>query len=145
LLTYSRYLHDVINNEFLARDVFGAAYNQKLSFKLGKEDQGGSGHDTESLLFGEGSFFTMVILRTDFTNLGIVESANHEMTQMFGYKAEWLVGKDISALMPDPIGVAHRQMILKFFDKPDSRIVNHHRELFVRDANGYLAPVLIYP
>jgi PAS domain S-box-containing protein len=97
-------------------------------------------------MFGEvGGFCAVFILRTDFRNLGVVEFCNHEVHPMFGYRPDQLTGKDIAAIMPEAIGSVHRQLMMRFFDKGQSPIINKFRELFVRDVDGYLVPVLIYP
>jgi PAS domain S-box-containing protein len=145
LLTYSRYLNDIINNEYYAHDIFSLAFGQRLNFKshlAGKKD---THAEKEAALFGENGFCSIFILRTDFRNLGVVEFANHEVHTMFGYRPEQLIGKDISCIMPESIGSVHRQLMMRFFDKGESPIINKFRELFVRDSDGYLVPVLIYP
>ena len=64
---------------------------------------------------------------------------------MFGYRADFLTGKDISIVMPELIGDIHRGLMVKFFDKPESRTLNRFRELFMKDADGYLVPIILYP
>lgn len=147
LLTYSRYLNDIINNEYYAQDIFRLAFSQKLTFKSvynnGRTKD--SIAEKEQAIFGENGFCSIFILRTDFRNLGVIEFANQEVHSMFGYRPDQLIGKDISAIMPESIGCVHRKLMMRFFDKGDSPIINKFRELFVRDADGYLVPVVIYP
>ena len=64
---------------------------------------------------------------------------------MFGYKSDWLVGKDISVIMPELIGDVHRMLMMKFFDKAESPVINKFRELFIKDKDGYLVPINLYP
>lgn len=35
--------------------------------------------------------------------------------------------------------------MVKFFDKGESTLINRFRELFVKDSDGYLVPVVLYP
>lgn len=142
---YSRYLNDIINNEYYAYDIFYLAFNQRLSFKMASQVKNESIQEKESMMFGENGFCTIFILRTDFKNLGVIEFTNHEVYPMFGFRPDWLVGKDISVIMPELIGSVHRQLMVKFFDKGESPIINKFRDLFVKDADGYLVPVIIYP
>ena len=100
LLTYSRYLNDIINNEYYALDIFSLAFSQRLTFKLKGTES--IGH--EEAFFGDSGFCSLLILRTDFKNLGSIEFANHETHTLFGYKSEQLVGRDVAVIMPDLIG-----------------------------------------
>lgn len=118
-----------------------------MTFKSGFNN--GRAKDTisekEQAIFGENGFCSIFILRTDFRNLGVIEFANQEVYSMFGYRPDLLIGKDISVIMPESIGTVHRKLMMRFFDKGESPIINKFRELFVRDSDGYLVPVMIYP
>ena len=35
--------------------------------------------------------------------------------------------------------------MMKFFDKSESPIINKYREMVVKDKDGYLVPVILYP
>lgn len=64
---------------------------------------------------------------------------------MFGYRSDWLIGKDIGVIMPDLIGEFHRVLMARFFERANSPVINKFRELFIKDRDGYLVPVLLYP
>jgi PAS domain S-box-containing protein len=83
-------------------------------------------------------------LRADFKNLGVIDFVNHEVEPMFGYHPDQLIGKNISVIMPEAVGEVHRKLMLRFFDKGESRVINKFSELFVKDKDGYFVPIIIY-
>ena len=49
-------------------------------------------NDNEELLFGENSFCSVFVLKTENRQLGIIEFVNAEVWGQFGYKPEELIG-----------------------------------------------------
>lgn len=43
---------------------------------------------------------------------------------MFGYTSSFLIGKDINIIIPSEIGKVHRKLMLKFFEKANSSVLN---------------------
>lgn len=55
-----------------------------------------------------------------------------------------MTGRDINTLIPKSIAVVHASLMMKFFDKAESSILNKVRELFAKDKDGYLVPIYLF-
>lgn len=75
-------------------------------------------------MFGENSFCSMFVLSTDQKNIGQIEFVNDEVYNLLRYSSQSLVGKDINIIMPKNIAKVHRSLMLKFFEKAESSVLN---------------------
>lgn len=64
------------------------------------------------------------------------------MINLFGYNPNNLKGQDISIIIPQSIAKVHKKLMLQFFDKAHSSILNNIRELYAVDKDGYLVPII---
>lgn len=55
-----------------------------------------------------------------------------------------MIGNDINIIIPKDIAKVHHCLMLKFFDKANSCVLNKFRELFAVDRDGYLVPINLY-
>ena len=51
-------------------------------------------------MFGENSFCSIFVLSTNYADIGTIEYANEEVTNLFGHSAKSLIGKDINVVIP---------------------------------------------
>lgn len=96
------------------------------------------------MLFGENAFCSIFVLSTEFRKLGFIDFCNNEVESQYGFKPEDLIGKDINLIIPKMIAVVHSNLMIRFFDKAESTVLNKVRELFAKDRNGYLLPVYLF-
>lgn len=72
---------------------------------------------------------------------GIVESVNPATERMFGYPARELLGRNISILMPGPLGDEHDGYLARYRATGERRIIGVGRSVNARCRDGTILPV----
>jgi PAS domain S-box-containing protein len=72
---------------------------------------------------------------------GTIVLVNEMVEQMFGYKREELVGREIACLLPERFQAGHAAMVSSFFDQMVSRPMGTGRDLAGRTRDGHEFPV----
>ncbi|MCK2148102.1 PAS domain S-box protein [Marinobacter alexandrii] len=72
---------------------------------------------------------------------GIIQSANHAATRIFGYDAEELLGHNVSMLMPSPHREAHDSYLRNYQSTGVARIIGTDREVEGQRKDGSLFPM----
>jgi len=113
-----------------------------MSGKSDNGDMGGGGR----LDIAEGSLLELVI-RTAPDGLiiidekGIVQSFSPAASRMFGYKAEEVLGRNVSMLMPEDIARKHDQYLARHLEGRGRKPDGSERELMARKKNGVCFPI----
>jgi two-component system sensor kinase FixL len=71
---------------------------------------------------------------------GLIESINPSGCELFGYSAEELLGKNISALMPEPDYSRHDTYLKRYQETQERHIIGTGRELKGKKKNGEIFP-----
>lgn len=66
------------------------------------------------------------------TEYGIVESFNHAAERMFGFSAAEIIGKNISALMPEPTRGEHDGYLHRYLVTGEKHIIDQRREVIAQ-------------
>jgi two-component system sensor kinase FixL len=74
---------------------------------------------------------------------GVIEAFNQSASRMFGYQAEWIIGRNIRMLMPEPHRSAHDGYIGRYLTTGDARIIDIGRELTAVDADDREFPIYL--
>lgn len=72
---------------------------------------------------------------------GIVESFNPSAEKMFGYRAEEVIGKNISMLMPEPDHSSHDGYLRHHLSTGEKKIIGIGREVKARHKDGTIFPM----
>jgi two-component system, sensor histidine kinase and response regulator len=81
----------------------------------------------------------MMVVNSD----GIIQLANAQCEELFGYNRDELIGKAIEMLVPDHIREHHPELRAEFHKAPRTRSMGTGRELSARRKDGSLFPVEI--
>lgn len=74
---------------------------------------------------------------------GIIQLANAQCEELFGYTRDELIGKAVEMLVPDNIREHHPELRADFHKSPRTRSMGAGRELLARRKDGSLFPVEI--
>lgn len=138
LYRYGTFLLNIINNEYDAIATFEKAVNI-LQNKLSKKVTTAVG--TEQSTFGENSAAAIVLISATSVNVGKIIHANDEIESILKYKRREIIGKNISLIMPRPIGKVHDRFIHRYFETAKPTVIDIQRQLFGRNKEGYLKEV----
>ncbi|MEZ5709950.1 MAG: PAS domain S-box protein [Blastomonas sp.] len=72
---------------------------------------------------------------------GIVLSFNNAAERMFGFDAEEIIGRNVSAIMPDDIASRHDRFIDDFLETGEKKVIGKTRELIARRKDGTTFPI----
>ncbi len=72
---------------------------------------------------------------------GIIESFNPAAERMFGYKAEEIVGKSVTLLMPFPYNQEHDGYIREYIETGERKVIGIGREIEAKRKDGTVFPV----
>ena len=72
---------------------------------------------------------------------GIIEYANRGAQELFGYRLEELLGRNVSQLMPQPDSRRHDGYIAAYLKTGQSRVMNHRRSVNGLRKDGSLVPL----
>lgn len=81
----------------------------------------------------------VVTIGATHANLGIISDVNPYTTKLFGYSRFQMERRNISMLIPQPIADWHDELLLRFMDGGEGRVVDYTRAVF-----GYHKYVLCY-
>ena len=72
---------------------------------------------------------------------GIIEEVNESIENIFGYKPEELIGKNISILMPEPHKSSHNQYLANYLNTGIKKVIGQKKELIAVKKNGEIFPI----
>lgn len=72
---------------------------------------------------------------------GIIDSVNKGFSNMFGYMAEEVIGKNINILMPEPFHSMHDGYLKNYLTTGEARIIGIGREVLGRRKNSTIFPI----
>ncbi len=72
---------------------------------------------------------------------GVIENANPAIEQIFGYKKDELIGKNISTLMPEPHKGMHDSYLRSYMRTGVQNILGHYREVTGLRKSGETFPL----
>ncbi|PSF05104.1 two-component system sensor histidine kinase/response regulator [Marinobacter fuscus] len=72
---------------------------------------------------------------------GIILSFNDSAERIFGYRADDVIGKNVSMLMPDPHRSAHDSYLKNYLRTGERKIIGSGREVMALHKNGHQVPI----
>ncbi len=72
---------------------------------------------------------------------GDIETVNHAVEKIFGYRAGELVGKNVSLLMPEPYRSEHQRYIQRYLVTGRGRVINSRIEVVGQRKDGSTFPM----
>lgn len=74
---------------------------------------------------------------------GIIDTVNHAVEKMFGYRPDELIGRNVSVLMPDPYRKEHDRYLDRYLVTGKGRLINNRAEVIGLRKDGSSFPLEI--
>ncbi len=74
---------------------------------------------------------------------GIILRANEATDRLFGYAGDYLVGKNVSLLMPEPYRTEHDGYLSRYLETGEARIIGIGRDVEAQKADGQVFPIAL--
>lgn len=71
-----------------------------------------------------------------FDHDGRIELLNHAGERMFGYREEEVIGLKVNILLPEPYRSQHDDMLRRYIEKGETRIIGTGREILAKRRDG---------
>ena len=123
--------------------------HQELQNKIEELNQEIRSHEQTELALEENILKHKTIMETMLDGLiiiddhGIVQSMNPAAEKMFGYRADEVIGWNVSMLMPETLQHHHDQYLHNYLDSGKPRILGIGREIEAKHKDGHVFPVEI--
>jgi two-component system, LuxR family, sensor kinase FixL len=76
-------------------------------------------------------------------SVGVMETVNKSVLELFGYTQNELIGKNVSMLMPEPHRSMHDKYLQEYLKTGHAKIIGIGRSLHAQKKNGDLFPILL--
>lgn len=102
--------------------------------------------DMEKTKIKEGKAYLATLFNSVFDsvividNEGIIQRVNHRVLELFGYKNEELIGKNINILIPEPYHYLHDGYIRNYVEK-ENKVMDTERNFDALKSDGTLIPI----
>jgi two-component system sensor kinase FixL len=94
-------------------------------------------HSKDTQAFMEAAVDAVVLIDQS----GRMKAVNEATSRMFGYRADELLGQNVSMLMPEPERSAHDSYVQRYLDTGEPRIIGIGREVQAQHRSGRLIPI----
>eukprot|EP00347_Sterkiella_histriomuscorum_P001449 403371996 len=133
---YGTFLFQIINNAYDA-----LVYFEKIYYTFHGRQSKKNIPFNELSIFGENSGCAIIIISATSKIIGNIIHANEEVETILGFKRRDILFKNISILMPIPIGKVHDKFIERYFDTAQPTVIDVKRQQFAVSDTGYLRAV----
>ena len=82
-----------------------------------------------------------MIISATSVDIGIVIHSNDELQGILGFERRDVIGKNISSIMPRPIGKVHDRFVHRYFETAKPTVIDIKRQLFGKCKDGYIRSV----
>lgn len=96
------------------------------------------GEDINVNTINEDTSYLMVSVSANPDTFGRILGVGSQITSMFDYKPSEVVGENVRILMPRVIGSVHDQLMLRYFETGEARIMGSNRAVFAMRRTGYI-------
>ena len=72
---------------------------------------------------------------------GVIDTVNHAVEKMFGYKPDELIGQNVAILMPETYSEEHDRYISRYLATGKGRLINNRTELIGQRKDGSSFPL----
>jgi two-component system sensor kinase FixL len=101
---------------------------------------------TEAALRSNRSLLQMIIATSPDAVItidrdGRIESFNATAEQMFGYRSDEVIGRNVSCLMPEPYASEHDSYLARYLNTGERRIIGIGREVAAKRKDGTVFPI----
>jgi PAS domain S-box-containing protein len=113
----------------------------------GRGGKAGAGAERAGMALSESEGLLRAILKSAVEGIitidegGVIESINPAAERAFGYRAEEVLGRNVSMLMPSPYREEHNDHIARYIGTGEARIIGIGRETVGQRKDGTVFPI----
>lgn len=141
--SYADFLLEISNNPRKAIELLQAA--EQIEEDESKAHAGGDAETKDYPFMARAPEFdlsnenvSLVRISGDPGRLGVITDANPASLKLFGYGRRELIGKNIDALLPEPLASVHQRFLERYMQTGREIVVNTSRVLMGLHRNGHL-------
>jgi len=133
---FYRFISAMVNREF---DLLAEENNlrQESEQEMALHAKLMQGHQTKMQSILDSTVEAIITITTD----GKIDSFNKAAVSMFGYPAEFAIGKNVKILMPDDFAAMHDRYIQNYLTTGEQKIIGSGRELVAKRIDGTIFPI----
>lgn len=135
LQIYGNFLKDIVNDDAEGQRILEKAEYVDKSAMVNKQFI-----DVDRLKYGENSNTCIITCSGNFNMMGQVTNVNNEINRILGFTKSDLIGQAISRIMPKAIADIHENLMRRYFETSEAKVIGLERIIFPVDKSGYIVP-----
>ncbi|EGR33302.1 PAS domain S-box family protein [Ichthyophthirius multifiliis] len=132
---YGNFLKNIVNDNQEGDKILDNVNYAKNSQNINKQFV-----DSDKLKYGENSSTSIITCSSNYNQIGIVTNVNNELTRILGWSKSDIIDQNIYKIMPKVYGEIHNQLMRRYSETSEPKVIGIERLVLCQHKNQYLVP-----